>query len=372
VLLTLEGDVKLCDFGIAKAVSKASHTLVGALKGKLQYMSPEQAWGRPVDARSDLFSLGAVLFEMLTGERLFSGDSEMSVLESVRQGKTRTPRQIDPSIPAEVDEIVARAIAIDPEARFQSAGEMKQRLEAALAALKPSPGPTDLSSFIQQALEEGPIAPFEPPVQPAAAFAPSSWPAAAPVAPAAPVETYAAPFPAGPEQPVEAVAPLGEVVVEEVEGGRKSRTFLYAAIAALIVVGILIFFFLNSRRGKAQAPPQPPAEGAAADTQPQVLLPDTKAQPAEATNLEFEPAAQDKATELDLQAIVDEQLAAKEKELRRQLEQRQRDLEKQIAAARAAAQEAQQDQPGAGDPSPFPAQTAAPATSDAPPPPREL
>src|SRR6185369_13057166 len=109
VLITFEGDIKLCDFGIAKAVSKANQTQMGALKGKLQYMSPEQAWGRPVDARSDLFSLGAVLFEMLTGDRLFSGESEMSVLESVRQGRTRSPRDVDPSIPADVDEIVARA-----------------------------------------------------------------------------------------------------------------------------------------------------------------------------------------------------------------------------------------------------------------------
>src|SRR6202035_1758460 len=83
VLITFEGDIKLCDFGIAKAVSKASQTQMGALKGKLQYMSPEQAWGKPVDARSDIFSLGAILFEMLTGERLFPGDSEMSVLEAV-------------------------------------------------------------------------------------------------------------------------------------------------------------------------------------------------------------------------------------------------------------------------------------------------
>src|SRR6185436_21113745 len=118
VLLTYEGDVKLCDFGIAKAVSKASQTQMGALKGKLQYMSPEQAWGRTVDARSDIFSLGAVLFEMLTGERLFSGDTEMSVLEAVRHGRIRTPRDIDPSIPREVDELVAHALARDPDDRF--------------------------------------------------------------------------------------------------------------------------------------------------------------------------------------------------------------------------------------------------------------
>ncbi|HEY4592037.1 MAG TPA: serine/threonine-protein kinase, partial [Thermoanaerobaculia bacterium] len=176
VLLTAEGDVKLCDFGIAKAVSKVGQTQMGALKGKLQYMSPEQAWGRPVDARSDLFSLGAVLFEMITGERLFTGESEISVLEAVRQGRTRTPRQVDPALPREVDEIVARALAVDPKDRFQSAGEMKQRLEAALASLSPATGQTDLALFIQRALEPEPAMaePFA-----AASAAISSWPSAA-------------------------------------------------------------------------------------------------------------------------------------------------------------------------------------------------
>src|SRR6185312_10470631 len=124
--LSYDGEVKLCDFDIAKPVSSASQTLMGALTAKLQYMSAEQAWGRPVDARSDLFSLGSVLFEMLTGERLFAGDTEISVLESVRQGKVRSPRQVNPAVPKEVDDIVVRALAVAPQARFQSAGEMKQ------------------------------------------------------------------------------------------------------------------------------------------------------------------------------------------------------------------------------------------------------
>ncbi len=75
------------DFGIAKAASKASHTQTGALKGKLLYMSPEQAWGKTLDGRSDIFSVGTVLFEMLTGKKLFYGDSEMSILERVREAK---------------------------------------------------------------------------------------------------------------------------------------------------------------------------------------------------------------------------------------------------------------------------------------------
>ena len=83
ILVSSEGEVKLVDFGIARAATKASHTDSGSLRGKLLYMSPEQAWGKRLDRRSDIFSLGAVFYEVLTGHPLFSGNSEMSVLERV-------------------------------------------------------------------------------------------------------------------------------------------------------------------------------------------------------------------------------------------------------------------------------------------------
>ena len=101
ILISYEGDIKLCDFGIAKAASKASQTQSGALKGKIQYMSPEQAWGKPIDRRSDLFSLGVVLFEMLTGERLFRGDTDINVLEKVRAAEVAPPSRVEPRGAAE-------------------------------------------------------------------------------------------------------------------------------------------------------------------------------------------------------------------------------------------------------------------------------
>jgi TonB family protein len=362
VLLTYEGDVKLCDFGIAKAVSKASQTQMGALKGKLQYMSPEQAWGRPVDPRSDLFSLGAVLFEMVTGERLFPGDSEMSVLEAVRQGQTRTPRQVNPAVPREVDEIVARAIAIDPKDRFQSAGEMKQRLEAALAALTPSPGPTDLAAYIRHVLEPEPAGQTEAAEPPAPAPA-TPWevePAAAPVVP----------FPAGPEAAIEPVAPLVEVAVEE-EGGRKSRTLLYAAIAALILVAVLTFVFLNRRKEAAPAPQSAgPSEAPAAPLPAANPVPD-QAPPAVAPATQTA-SAPSMSMPADVKAIVDQQLAAKEEEMRRKLEQQQKDLEKQLADAKTKGQPAPAApaQQAAVEPTPAPAQPAPPMPAPAAPEPQ--
>lgn len=170
VLLSYEGDIKLCDFGIVKAVTKSSQTQMGALKGKLQYMSPEQAWGKPVDARSDLFSLGALLFEMLTGRRLFGGDSEISVLEAVRQCRFTAPRNLDPSIPEEVEEIVLEILEHDPDKRFQTAGQVQQRLEEVLYELRPTPGPADLGAFLRN-LRDAPEL-DDPEQEPPAASAP--------------------------------------------------------------------------------------------------------------------------------------------------------------------------------------------------------
>jgi len=155
VLLAYEGDIKLCDFGIVKAVTKASHTQMGALKGKLQYMSPEQAWGKTVDSRSDIFSLGSLLFEMLTGDRLFAGDNEISVLDAVRECQIRSPRDINPAVPEQADAVVLKALAEQAENRYESAGEMQSELEEILYRLKPTPGQTDLSDYLG-ALEQAP------------------------------------------------------------------------------------------------------------------------------------------------------------------------------------------------------------------------
>lgn len=150
VLISEEGDIKLCDFGIVKAVSKASQTQMGALKGKLQYMSPEQAWGKDVDARSDIFSLGAILFEMLTGRRLFTGDNEISVLEAVRRCQVVAPRDLVQQIPEDVERITLKALEMDPERRYQTAGKMQQELESIVYSVKPALGQADLADYLKR------------------------------------------------------------------------------------------------------------------------------------------------------------------------------------------------------------------------------
>jgi len=149
VLCSFMGEVKLTDFGIAKAGSIMNKTQAGILKGKYGYMSPEQARGEPLDARSDLFCLGIVLYETLVGERCFAGASDYSTLNLMREAVVTPPTQINRAIPKELEAIVLKALAKDKNARWQDALEM----EGALAAFAQKSGTearsTDLTRFMK-------------------------------------------------------------------------------------------------------------------------------------------------------------------------------------------------------------------------------
>ncbi|MBW2253032.1 MAG: serine/threonine protein kinase [Deltaproteobacteria bacterium] len=129
LLVAYEGDVKVADFGIAKAQFSSLDTVGGVLKGKYEYMSPEQASGRSMDARSDLFSLGIILHEMLTGRRLFKTGSEFTTLERIKTCEVAPPSYVNARVPEALDRIVMKALARLPEDRYQSAGEMGQALQ---------------------------------------------------------------------------------------------------------------------------------------------------------------------------------------------------------------------------------------------------
>jgi serine/threonine protein kinase len=128
-LVSYEGEVKVIDFGIAKAANKASQTQAGILKGKFGYMSPEQVRGLPLDQRSDVFSAGIVLYEMLTGERLFTGESDFSVLEKVRQADVLPPTKYNRRIPEGLEKIVLTALAKDPDERYPYASDLANALQ---------------------------------------------------------------------------------------------------------------------------------------------------------------------------------------------------------------------------------------------------
>ncbi len=129
ILVSFEGEVKIADFGIAKAANQSTETKAGVLKGKVSYMSPEQASGRPLDCRSDIFSAGVILYEMLTGRKLFHGESDMVTINKVRMAKVDPlPSSVNPSVPKELDGILMKALARDPSKRYQTAAEMEKEI----------------------------------------------------------------------------------------------------------------------------------------------------------------------------------------------------------------------------------------------------
>src|SRR6185436_7282347 len=129
ILIGTNGTVKLVDFGVAKAVGRVSEaTRAGQLKGKFGYMSPEQARGKAVDRRSDVFSLGIVLFELTTSRRLFRGESDVETLRLVISAQVPRPSSLDPTYPAELERIVLRALERDVQARYQTAAELENDL----------------------------------------------------------------------------------------------------------------------------------------------------------------------------------------------------------------------------------------------------
>jgi len=148
VMVSLVGAVKLLDFGIAKSLERA--TTPGVLKGKLGYMSPEQARGEKVDARTDVFALGIVLWELLTGGRLFDADSDMGVIRAVTERVIPPPARLNPDVPAALDDIVMQALQRDPAARFQTAQEMERRLAQFVLEHASHVDETDLAAFLRR------------------------------------------------------------------------------------------------------------------------------------------------------------------------------------------------------------------------------
>jgi len=130
VMLSYEGAVKMLDFGIAKALSDGTEpTKGGQLKGKYAYMAPEQTEGENIDNRSDIFAIGIVLHEVLTGRRLFKGQSDVQTIEKVRRCDVPVPSAINPAVPREFDEILLRALQRDPSRRWSNAADMADALD---------------------------------------------------------------------------------------------------------------------------------------------------------------------------------------------------------------------------------------------------
>jgi serine/threonine protein kinase len=150
VMLSFEGAVKLTDFGIALASGRSVSTEAGVLKGKFCYMSPEQVRGDAVDHRADVFSLGILLWEMLTGKQLFAEDDSFATLTRIRGADVPSPRTLAPKIPKALEAITMRALSRRPEARFHWAGELGKTLDSFAAAKGLSPNREALANLMQE------------------------------------------------------------------------------------------------------------------------------------------------------------------------------------------------------------------------------
>jgi serine/threonine protein kinase len=149
ILVGFDGNVKVVDFGIAKAAIKRIQSDAGAIKGRAPYMSPEQCAGKAIDRRSDVFALGIVLYELATVRRLFKGASDFLTMSAVCNAEVPKPSQYRRDIPTQLEAIMLKALARDPRERFQSAGEMSVALDEIASTVGVGASTTALASYMR-------------------------------------------------------------------------------------------------------------------------------------------------------------------------------------------------------------------------------
>jgi serine/threonine-protein kinase len=153
VFITNDGQVKLLDFGIAKAESHEGRTVTGLVKGKFAYIAPEQAMGHVIDRRADLWSIGVILWELLAGKRLFKADNEAATLRATLRAVIPSLTSVRPEIPAVLEGILGRSLQRQPALRYANAQAMKSELENCLRSLKCSVDSYGLSAFVKSRFE---------------------------------------------------------------------------------------------------------------------------------------------------------------------------------------------------------------------------
>lgn len=197
IILTYDGTVKVVDFGIAKAATARSSTAVGTLKGKIPYMAPEQCRSEPLDRRSDIFSIGIILYELTVGRRLFQAETEIAIIRKITSGGFPPPTSVHPSYPGELEAIVMRALQLSPDARYDTARDLQIDLEEFAREYKLAISSARLASFMEELFDEEarrlpvnqrpeppePVPPARPLTPPPPAAPPTAAPAAAPPPP---------------------------------------------------------------------------------------------------------------------------------------------------------------------------------------------
>ena len=152
VLITRHGEVKIADFGLAKANSQLERSEPGIIKGKFSYLSPEAAMGEPVDHRTDIFAIGIMLWEMLAGRRLFLGETDLDTVRQVQAARIPSLSQLNSEVTPELERIVQKSLARDPAQRYQSARDLGRDLITHLFRIGHPVSSFDISTLVREAM----------------------------------------------------------------------------------------------------------------------------------------------------------------------------------------------------------------------------
>lgn len=252
IIVTHEGEVKIVDFGIAKAARRTTVTQVGMIKGKIAYMSPEQASGKTIDHRSDIFSTGILLYEMVTGKQMFTGADTLQVLAKVSKAEFEPPEVAQSGLPPKIYDILHKALRKDSEDRYPSCGEMLADLEECMFQLNMRPTTRGLSRYMKELFREEIALEGEAMKE------------------AVCVATEEEPPPKKTEKPVEKLEELEDKFIETPK--TKRRAFLYGMIGAALVIIVVVVYALVRERPGSPPPPDPIRKAKTLQTQAEGIM----------------------------------------------------------------------------------------------------
>ncbi len=298
VLLSRSGDVKLGDFGIARAARSAAPELATGPEGKVAYMSPQQAAGQPLDGRSDQFSVGVIAWELLAGRRPFEAPTDAQTLALVRACQPGSLADAAPGLPAEVVAVVDRLLAREPEARFASADEARRALQQWLNGVGATLGAREIAAWVEAVLQALPPGLRDAPPAPlsvddllrlgmrdggegTATHTATPLPELAAAAPATRTPSRATPLPVAPLDPPDAPSsPLGRPPEPLTPPPARSRAPLFALLVLLNVLllgSVAWLLFADGTRPAAQAAAEAVQTDAPPAPRPPVAAPQPEA-----------------------------------------------------------------------------------------------
>ena len=263
VFLTYEGDVKIVDFGIAKAASQSTITQVGMIKGKVAYMSPEQAAGKVIDHRSDIFATGILLYELVAGRRMFQGDDTLQILSKVREAEFTPLGTLKGGLPEKLYDIVAKALAKEPEDRYQSLADMQADIEECIFRLNLRPSGRSMAEYLKLLFAEEIEAEGKRMADAAGAGAASDRAREAEASLRA-IDKPPVPEPPArktePAPPAKAAPKAGATGAGPQKGGKKGALAAIAGVAVLVLLGGGYYLVEKGKAPTGTAATAPPAQ----------------------------------------------------------------------------------------------------------------